>query len=135
MVFFCIYLRSSPINHVNTLKICCPKELESVFNELTIPNKPNFIVHATIVRRNRQSGNTSHLNRNLCYVEIYWAAQNIAFPEGNKLFAGDFRAKLYEKNCYGSIYKDMELEMDFLTSRILLQKVCCYKYEFCTKAK
>ena len=77
-----------------------------MFNELTIPNKPNFIVHATIVKRNRQSGNTSHLNRNLCYVEIYWAAQNtgddfkknIAFPEGNKLFAGDFCAKLFEKN-------------------------------------
>ena len=29
----------------------------------------------------------------------------------------------------------MELEMDCLTSRILLQKVCSYKYQFCTKAK
>ena len=43
-----------------------------------------------------------HLNRNLCYVEIYRAAQNtgdhfkknIAFPKGNKLFAGDFCANL-----------------------------------------
>ena len=39
------------------------------------------------------------LNRNICYVEIYRAAQNtgdgfkkknIAFPEGNKLLADDF---------------------------------------------
>ena len=29
----------------------------------------------------------------------------------------------------------MELEIDCLTSRILLQKVCSYKYQFCTKAK
>ena len=33
----------------------------------------------------------------------------------------------------GSVYKEMELEMDCLTSRILLQKVCSYKYQFCTK--
>ena len=26
----------------------------------------------------------------------------------------------------------MELEMDGLTSRILLQKVCSYKYQFCS---
>ena len=26
----------------------------------------------------------------------------------------------------------MELEMDCLTSRILLQKVCSYKYQFCS---
>ena len=48
------------------------------------------------------------LNRNLslCYVEIYRAAQNtgdhfkknMAFHEGNKLFAGDFRANLDETN-------------------------------------
>ena len=29
----------------------------------------------------------------------------------------------------------MQLEMDCLTLRILLQKVCSYKYQFCTKAK
>ena len=45
--------------------------------------------------------------------------QNIAFSDGNRLFAGDFCANLDETN---SIYKEMELEMDFLTSRILLQK-------------
>ena len=28
------------------LQVYCPKELESVFIELTIPNKPNFIVNA-----------------------------------------------------------------------------------------
>ena len=27
----------------------------------------------------------------------------------------------------------MQLEIDCLTSRILLQKVCSYKYQFCTK--
>ena len=35
----------------------------------------------------------------------------MAFPEGNKLFAGDFRANLDETN-----YKEMELQMDCLTS-------------------
>ena len=60
----------------------------------------------------------------------------MAFLEGKKLFAGGFRADLDEKKyCYGSIYKEMELEMDCLTSRILLQKVCSYNYQFCTKAK
>ena len=42
----------------------------------------------------------------LYYVEIYRVAQNtedhfkknMAFPEGNKLFAGDFRANLDETN-------------------------------------
>ena len=28
------------------LQIYCPKELKSVFIELTVPNKPNFIVGA-----------------------------------------------------------------------------------------
>ena len=28
----------------------------------------------------------------------------------------------------------MELEMDFITSRILLQKTSTYNYQFCTKA-
>ena len=37
------------------------------------------------------------------------------------------------KRWYGSIYKEMELEMDFLTPKILLQKVCSYKYQLCTK--
>ena len=44
--------------------------------------------------------NHSHKKRIVCYVEIYRAAQKagdhfkkiMAFPEGNKLFAGDFRA-------------------------------------------
>ena len=38
-----------------------------------------------------------------------------------------------KQRCYGSIYKDMELEMHCPTPRILLQKVCSYKYQFCTK--
>ena len=37
------------------------------------------------------------------------------------------------KRWYDSIYKEKELGMDFLTSRILLQKVCSYKCQFCTK--
>ena len=39
----------------------------------------------------------------------------MAFPEGNKLFAGDLRANLDErKRWYGSVYKEIELEMDCL---------------------
>ena len=43
----------------------------------------------------------------------------MAFPEGNKLFAGDLRASLDEKKrWYGSIYKEMELDcMDCIISR------------------
>ena len=57
----------------------------------------------------------------------------MAFLEGKKLFAGGFRADLDEKKyCYGSIYNEMELEMDCLTSRIHLKKVYYYKCQFCT---
>ena len=55
----------------------------------------------------RRSGNTSCLNRNL-YVMLklterpktpgITSKKNIAFPEGNNLFAGDFRASLDETN-------------------------------------
>ena len=52
----------------------------------------------------------------------------MAFPEGNNLFAGDFRANLDETNAYhDSIYEEMEMEMVCLTSRILFRKVCSYK--------
>ena len=50
-----------------------------------------------VVTRNRESGNTGRLNRNL-YVLLklterpktsWMTKKNIAFPEGNKQFAGD----------------------------------------------
>ena len=42
-----------------------------------------------------------------------WLQKNIAFPEGNKLFAGDFGWKTgWNKRWCGSIYKEMDLEMD-----------------------
>ena len=44
----------------------------------------------------------------------------MAFCERNQLFAGDSHALLDETNAL--IQKEMELEMDFLASRILLQK-------------
>ena len=60
--------------------------------------------------------------------------KNMTFSERNHLFAGDFRANLDEtKTGYGSIYKGIELEMHCLRSRILLQKACSYKCQFCTK--
>ena len=37
------------------------------------------------------------------------------------------------KRWYGSIYKEKDLEMDCLASRILLQNACSYKFQFCTK--
>ena len=58
----------------------------------------------------------------------------MGFPDGNKLFAGNLRANLDEANAnMGSIYKEMELEVDCLTSRTLLQNVCSYKCQFCSK--
>ena len=38
----------------------------------------------------------------------------------------------WNKRWYSSIYKKMELEMDCLTPRKLFEKVCSYKYQFCT---
>ena len=79
------------------------------------------------------------LNRNLSYVEIYRAAQNtgddfkkiIDFPAGNKLFVGDivliWMKQMLIFNSIYSIYKEMKLEMDCLTSRRLLKKVYSYK--------
>ena len=49
----------------------------------------------------------------------------MAYPKENKLTAGDFAANLDEGNG--------EPEMDCLTLRIPLQKVCRYKCQFCTK--
>ena len=78
-----------------------------------------------------------HLNRNLCYVEIYRAAQNtgdhfkkknMAFPEGFKLFSGGFRANLDETNADMVQFTKMELEMDYLTPvSVLHQSVCIFK--------
>ena len=47
--------------------------------------------------------------------------KNMAFSEGNDLFAGDFCANMDETNA------DMELKMDCLKSRMLLQKIWSYK--------
>ena len=65
-------------------------------------------MHSSIVTRNGKIvWNTDRLDKNLlCYVESYRAAENtgddfkknIAFPKGNKLFAGDFRVNLDETN-------------------------------------
>ena len=39
----------------------------------------------------------------------------------------------WSKRWYGSICKEMELDMDCLISRIFLQKASSYKCQFCTK--
>ena len=39
----------------------------------------------------------------------------------------------WNERWYASIYKEMELEMDCLTSRMLLQKASSCNYQFCTK--
>ena len=81
------------------------------------------------------------LNRNL-YVMLNFSewpktpgmtSKNTTFPEGISSFAGDFVAIWIKKGRYGSIYKEMKLEMDFLTSRRLWQNICSYKCQFCTK--
>ena len=62
----------------------------------------------------------------------HWGSRqrNMAFPEGKKHFVGEFCANLDETNAF---YKELELEMDCLTSKILLQKLCSFKCHFCTK--
>ena len=94
-------------------------------------NEPDELFDKIIVIRNRLS---------FCYVEIYRAAQNtgddvkknIAFLEGNKLFAGDFVLIWMKQTLIWFIYKEIELEMACLTLRRLSQKVCSYKCQFCT---
>ena len=39
----------------------------------------------------------------------------------------------WNKFWYASVYKEMKLEMDCLTSRLLLQKAASYKYQFYTE--
>ena len=43
--------------------------------------------------------------------------------KGISSFAGNFVLICMKKSWYGSIYKELKLEMDFLTSRRLLQKI------------
>ena len=50
----------------------------------------------------------------------------MAFSKENRLFSGDFRANLEETNAN-------KMEMDYLTSRILLKKACSYKCQFYSK--
>ena len=80
------------------------------------------------------------LIRSLCYLEICQAAQNTGdyfkkmdFSKANQLFAGDFHAALDEIKADMLQFTKMQLEMDCLTSRILLQKASSYKCQFCTK--
>ena len=57
----------------------------------------------------------------------------MAFSEGNQLFAGDVRTNLDETNADMVQFTKKWNWKDFLTSRILLQKACSYKCQFCTK--
>ena len=51
----------------------------------------------------------------------------------DKHFAGYLVLSGSNKGWYGSIYKDMELEMDCLTSKRVFQQICSYKCQFCLK--
>ena len=58
------------------------------------------------------------------------------FPWRHKQFCRWFCANLDETKAgmvQFMVPKDIELEIDCLTSRRLLQKICCYKFQFCTK--
>ena len=59
--------------------------------------------------------------------------KRIVWKHGTWLSKENFLLIWMKQRCYGSIYKEMELEMDCPTPSILLQKVCSYKYQFCTK--
>ena len=60
-----------------------------------------------------------------------WLKKNSAFPEGDKQFCWWFRANLSKaKADMVQIYKEMELEMDCLTSRRLSQKFAAKNVSF-----
>ena len=62
-----------------------------------------------------------------------WLQKNIAFLEGNSSLQVISYYSGWSKRWYGSIYKEIELQMDCLTSRrLFLQKVYSYKCQFCT---
>ena len=81
------------------------------------------------------------LNRNL-YVMLQFTKQpktpgmtskkNIAFPEGNKLLAGNFVLIWMKRTLIWFNLQSDGLEIDCLTLRRLLQKVCSYQCQFCT---
>ena len=51
----------------------------------------------------------------------------------NQLIAGDFHVNLVKISA--SLYQEIEMEMDFLTPRRLLQKACSYKCQLCTEGR
>ena len=58
--------------------------------------------------------------------------KNTAFPEGNRLFAGDF-VLIWMKQTLIWFNLQRDGTGNVLTPRIHLQKVCNNKYQFCTK--
>ena len=59
--------------------------------------------------------------------------KNMAFCEGNKLLAGDFRANLDETNAEMVQFTKKWKGNGLPNTRDTWQKVCSYKYQFCTK--
>ena len=57
----------------------------------------------------------------------------MAFSEGTSYLQVIFVLIWIKQTLIWFILKEMEVEMDCLTSRILLQKACNYKCQFCTK--
>ena len=57
----------------------------------------------------------------------------MAFSEGTSYLQVIFVLIWIKQTLIWFILKEMEVEMDCLTSRILLQKACSYKCQFCTK--
>ena len=117
-MFFCIYLKGSPINNVKTYKSIVPKELESVFIKLTIPNKSNFIVGAMYKHPSMQ-----HYKFNNDFLQNL--LNKIQTEKKFSVLAGDFNLNLikYSKTTGISQFLEIILSHNFMSQITLPTRV------------
>ena len=93
------------------LQVYCPKELESVFIELTIPNKPNFIVNAVFKHPSLQH---YKFNNDL----LLNLLNKIQTERKFSVLAGDFNLKLIKYSNTTGINQFLEI---ILSHNFMLQ--------------
>ena len=100
------------------LQIYCPKELESVFIELTIPNKPNFIVGAMYKHPSMQ-----HYKFNNDFLQNL--LNKIQTEKKLSVLAGDFNLNLikYSKTTGINQFLEIMLSHNFMPQTTLPTRV------------
>ena len=114
----CIYLKSYPINHLKTYRSIVPEELESVFIEFTIPNKPNFTVGAVHKHYSMQ-----HYNFNNDFLESL--INKTQTEKKFSILAGDFNLNLikYSKATGINLFLEIILSHNYMPQKPLPTRV------------